>query len=165
MEKPIVQVVGPTDNWVLQKLARTLVARLPYAASAAMEPKRSAPAGIAYYVNYALYQGATSFIDVGFFTHLEESHDFLGRAHDIDWCVCMSKKYADWLREQGVEHGTRHAHSAVVREYYRSRPRRVLGVLRRLNQRLGFRFVVSKHHEGHASDDEVGSRVCFNSLV
>jgi hypothetical protein len=70
------------------------------------QPNRGTCEGVAYYMNYALFQGPTSFIDVGFFTHLEDSHDFLGRARDMDWCVCMSKKYADWLREQGIEHVT-----------------------------------------------------------
>lgn len=39
---------------------------------------------IAYYMNSALFQGPTSFVDVGCFTHLEGSHDFLGRARDMD---------------------------------------------------------------------------------
>jgi hypothetical protein len=31
MESPIVQVVGPTDQWILERLARRLAAKLPYA--------------------------------------------------------------------------------------------------------------------------------------
>ena len=54
MDETVVQVVGPTDNWVLERIARVLAAKLPYATFSEWEPKRSAPPGIAYYVNYAL---------------------------------------------------------------------------------------------------------------
>src|SRR5262245_27812288 len=104
--RPLVQVVGPTDRWILEKLARRLSAKLPYAAFVPYEPKRAAPAGIVYYVNYALYHGPTPFVDVGLFTHRDDEQDFLGRARTMDHCVCMSKCYADWLCGQGVEHVT-----------------------------------------------------------
>jgi hypothetical protein len=110
-DDPLVQVVGAADGWILEWLGRRLWTKLPYAVFANDQPDR----GIAYYMNYALFQGPTSCIDVGFFTHLEDSHDFLGRARDMDWCVCMSKKYADCLREQGAEHVT---HISMGFDYY-----------------------------------------------
>lgn len=125
-ERPVVQIVGPTDSWVLEKLARKLAAKLPYAAFTPMEPKRAAPAGIAYYVNYALFQGPTSFIDVGFFTHRDDEQGFLERARGMDHCVCMSRLYADWLRGQGVEHVT---HIPMGFDFYRFRTRLVVGVI------------------------------------
>ena len=126
MEPFIVQIVGPTDQWVLERLARRLAAKLPYARFVADQPQRNAPAGLAYYVNYALSQGPTSFIDVGFFTHRDDSHAFLERARSLDFSVCMAKMYADWLHEQGVETV---AHIPMGFDSFRYRPRLVLGVV------------------------------------
>src|SRR5262245_52032229 len=124
--KTLVQVVGPNDGWVLEKLARRLAAKLPYAVFTPNSPSRSAPAGIAYYMNYALYQGPTSFIDVGFFTHRDDDQGFLDRARSMDHCVCMSKIYADWLLAQGVKHVS---HIPMGFDSYRFRTRLVLGVV------------------------------------
>jgi glycosyltransferase involved in cell wall biosynthesis len=137
-EEPLVQVVGPADGWILERLGRRLASKLPYAAFTINQPDRGIGEGIAYYMNYALFQGPTSLIDVGFFTHLEDSHDFLGRARDMN-CVCMSKKYADWLREQGVKHVT---HIPMGFDYYRYRARLVLGVIGKLDHpRKGWHLV------------------------
>jgi len=129
MESPIVQVVGPTDQWILERLARRLAAKLPYARFVPWAPQRNAPPGLAYYVNYALYQGPTPFIDVGFFTHRDDNHSFLERARTMDFSVCMSRVYADWLREQGV---MTVAHIPMGFDFYRYRPRLVLGVVGRM---------------------------------
>jgi glycosyltransferase involved in cell wall biosynthesis len=140
----MVQVVGPADGWILERLGRRLEAKLPYATYSVGEPDRALGEGIAYYVNYAIFKGETSFIDVGFFTHLEDSHDFLGRARDMDWCVCMSKKYADWLREQGVEHVT---HIPMGFDYYRYRARLVLSVIGKLDHPRKGRQLVERVRE------------------
>ena len=80
----LVQIVGPTDNWILQKLSAVLVSKLPYAAFAAWRPKTEGK--LAYYINYALFNEPSGLIDVGFFTHRDDSHDFLLRAQRMDGC-------------------------------------------------------------------------------
>jgi hypothetical protein len=74
------QVVGPTDNWILERLARRLAALLPYAEFAPWLPHGGAGALMAYYVNYALYEEPSGLIDVGFFTHRDDGQGFLERA-------------------------------------------------------------------------------------
>src|SRR5262249_8505723 len=49
-----VQVVGPADGWVLERLARTLAAKLPYAEFVPWRPAPSPATRLAYYVHYAL---------------------------------------------------------------------------------------------------------------
>lgn len=128
-ERPaIVQIVGPTDNWILEKLARVLVAKLPYASFSPWEPTRNGPPGLAYYVNYGLFQGPTSLIDVGFFTHRDDSQGFLERARAMDYCVSMARTTADWLTAQGIRNG---CHISMGFDQLRYRPRLVLGVVGR----------------------------------
>lgn len=124
----LVQIVGPTDRWVLHSLARKLASKLPYATFAPWRP-RPLSGGIAYYVNYALYEAPSGGLDVGFFTHVEDEAGFLDRARRMDHCVSMSKLYADWLRDRGVLHAT---HVPMGFDYYRFRPKLVLGVVGRL---------------------------------
>jgi hypothetical protein len=98
----LVQVVGPTDGWVLERLARRLAAKLPYAEFVPWKPRPDGHARIAYYVNYALHEASSGLIDVAFFTHCENEEHFLEHARTVDFCVCMSRLYADWLRARGV---------------------------------------------------------------
>jgi len=135
----LVQIVGPTDNWILHELAQRLARKLPYAEFVPWQPRAGGRARLAYYVNYALYHGPSGLIDVSFFTHYEEAHQFLERARRLDSCVSMSKLYADWLRGQGVGHVV---HIPMGFDSYRYRPRLVLGVFSRLEQpRKGKRLV------------------------
>jgi hypothetical protein len=98
-----VQIVGPTDQWILQVVARKLASKLPYAEFVPWRPRPSL-GGLVYYVNYALYAEPSGGIDVGFFTHVDEDQGFLDRARQMDHCVSMSGRYADWLRDRGVAH-------------------------------------------------------------
>lgn len=124
----VVQIVGPTDNWILEKLARVLVSKLPYASFSPWEPRRNGPAGLAYYVNYALFQRSTSQIDVGFFTHRDDSQGFLERARAMNFCVSMARVTADFLAAEGVRHS---CHIPMGFDRTRYRPRLVLGVVGR----------------------------------
>jgi glycosyltransferase involved in cell wall biosynthesis len=136
---PLLQVVGPTDNWILERLARRLAAKLPYAAFVPWKPVPAAGARIAYYVNYALYQGPSGLIDAAFFTHFDEAGQFLERARRVDYCICMAKQYADWLVAQGVG---RVAHVPMGLDWYAYQPQLVLGVVGRLDHpRKGGRLV------------------------
>jgi hypothetical protein len=128
--RPLVQVIGPTDRWVLERLARRLAAKLPYAAFVPWRPQPAGGRVLAFYVNYALYGGPSGGIDVGFFTHYDGAHQFLERARRLDFCVCMSRTYADWLAAQGVSHV---AHIPMGFDFYRYRPRLLLGVAGKLD--------------------------------
>src|SRR5260370_24073840 len=121
-----VQIVAPTDGWILERLARTLAAKLPYAELVPTGAKPSPGVSLVYYVNYFLYNGPRGVLDVGFFTHLDESCQFLERARRMDFCVCMSRKYENWLLDQDVQKVT-----CITMGYdsFRYRPRLVLGVV------------------------------------
>ena len=121
----MLQIVAPSDNWILERLADRLASKLPYAelvstSSMTKETK------LAFYVNYALYREPSGLIDVGFFTHLDEQHLFLERARRMDHCVCQARKYADWLLSHGVQHVS---HIPMGYDSFRFRPKLVLGVV------------------------------------
>jgi glycosyltransferase involved in cell wall biosynthesis len=135
----LVQVVGPTDDWVLERLARRLAAKLPYAEFVPWRPCAGGAARLAYYVNYALYRGPSGLIDAAFFTHLDDAHHFLGRARRVELCVCQARLYAEWLRARGVRNVV---HVPMGFDAYRYRPRLVLGVVGRLDHpRKGLHLV------------------------
>lgn len=125
---PLVQIVGPTDNWILQKLASVLVSKLPYAVFSPWRPGRQGQ--LLYYVNYALYAEPSGLIDVGFFTHRDDSHEFLNRAQQMHCCVCMAEVYAGWLRDKTTREVV---HIRTGFDSYRYRPSLVLGVIGRLD--------------------------------
>ncbi len=161
-DAPVIQVVGPTDQWILERLARKLAAKLPYAEFVPWKPRPTAATRLVYYVNYALYAGASGLIDVGFFTHEDPAHQFLERARQVDFCVCMSKTYADRLEAQGIAHV---AHVPMGFDAYRYRPRLVLGVIglldhprkgKQLVERLrALPFVEIVATEGRVADEEL----------
>lgn len=134
---PMVQIVGPTDNWILQKLSKILVSKLPYATFSEWRPSQAGH--LAYYVNYALFHAPSGLIDVGFFTHREDSHEFLTRAQQMDCCVCMARIYADWLRDRTTKEVI---HIPMGYDACRYRPSLVLGVIGKLeNPRKGRHLV------------------------
>jgi hypothetical protein len=124
---PMVQIVGPTDNWILQKLSKILVSKLPYASFSEWRPSQAGH--LAYYMNYALFHAPSGLIDVGFFTHREDSHEFLTRAQQMDCCVCMARTYADWLRDRTTKEVI---HIPMGYDACRYRPSLVLGVIGKL---------------------------------
>ena len=84
MPEPIVQIVGPTDGWVLETLARRLADKLPDAEFVPWKPAPRHCTALAYYVNYALYEGPSGLLDVAFFTHRDDDQQFLARARRVD---------------------------------------------------------------------------------
>ncbi len=136
---PLVQIVGPTDNWILQKLSSVLVGKLPYAKFSAWRPDREG--SLAYYVNYALYEQPSGLIDVGFFTHRDDTHDFLERARSMQCCICMAKVYADWLKDRTPRDVV---HIRMGFDAYRYRPSLVLGVIGRLDHPRKGRHLVER---------------------
>src|SRR5262249_49115215 len=71
--KVVVQVVGPSDNWVLETIASRLAAKLPYAQLVSPAHPPDGSVKLRYYVNYALYVQPSGVLDVGFFTHRDEA--------------------------------------------------------------------------------------------
>jgi hypothetical protein len=128
---PGVQVVGPEDGWILERIARRLASKLPYAILTRPGTKPAPHIALVYYVNYYLYNGPSGVLDVGYFTHADEANDFLARGRRMDYCVCMSRVYEDWLKAQGVTHVTC---IPMAYDSYRYRPRLVLGVIGLLDQ-------------------------------
>jgi hypothetical protein len=126
---PVVQIVGPTDGWVLERQARILATKLPYAEFVPGRPRPREETALIYYFNYALYPGPSGLIDVGFFTHRDDAQGFLDKARRVDCCVCMARQYADWLRGEGVRDVV---HIPMGFDAYRYRPTLVLGVVGRL---------------------------------
>lgn len=136
-ENSLIQIVGPTDNWVLQKLASILVRKLPYASFSAWRPQRHGV--LAYYVNYALFEAPSGLLDVGFFTHRDESFEFQNRASAMDACVCMARIYSDWLKQITAKPVV---HIPMGFDSLRYRPSLVLGVIGQLdNPRKGVHLV------------------------
>jgi hypothetical protein len=126
LEPSLVQIVGPDDQWILERQARQLVSKLPYARFVPWRPALDVPAGLVYYMNYALFERKTHHIDVGFFTHRDDDQQFLERARAMDHAVCMSTIYANWLKAEGVETVS---HIKTGFDFYRFRPRLVVGVI------------------------------------
>jgi hypothetical protein len=137
----VVQVVGPADGWVLERLARRLAAKLPYACFAAWEPAPGPATRLVYYVNYALYRRPSGRVDVGFFTHRDDAQGFLETARRVDGCVCMARRYADELRRQGVREV---CHVPMGFDARRYRPRLVLAVVGRLDHPRKGRALVER---------------------
>jgi glycosyltransferase involved in cell wall biosynthesis len=142
--EPVVQVIGPADGWILERLARTLAAKLPYAEFVHWRPKPRTSTLLAYYINYALFQSPSGLIDVVFFTHPDESHQSLERALRADACVAMARQYADQLSAQGVRAVI---HIPMSFDSYRFRPRLVLGVIGRLEHPRKGRDLVDRIRE------------------
>jgi hypothetical protein len=116
-----------------------LGAKLPYARFVAGQPEPDGLVRLAYYINYALWQKPSGLIDVGFFTHLDESNRCLERARAMQYCVCQCRQYADWLLKQGAKSVT---YIPMGYDAYRYRPRLVLGVVGLLNHpRKGWHLV------------------------
>jgi glycosyltransferase involved in cell wall biosynthesis len=137
----MVQIIGPADGWVLEKLARILAAKLPYAEFVPWHPRPGSTTKLAYYVNYALYHGPSGLVDVGFFTHHDEEQQFLPRARRLDYCVSMSRLYADWLLAHGIQHVE---HIPIGCDYYRYQPRLVLAVVGKLDHPRKGRHLVKR---------------------
>jgi hypothetical protein len=127
--EPLLQVVGPEDNWVLERLARTLATKLPYAAFVPWAPRPTSATRLAYYINYALFDRPSGLLDVVFFTHPDEAHQSVERARRADACVCMASQYVHWLATRGVREVT---HIPMGFDWYTYRPRLVLAVVGRL---------------------------------
>ncbi len=93
-----IQIVYPTDGWILNKLGKLLSDRVPDAVGSPDQPDRNAPFDITYFINYYLYKPQRCYSNPfgklrnsrilgGFFTHRQGKH-FDRRARQMDFCIC-----------------------------------------------------------------------------
>jgi glycosyltransferase involved in cell wall biosynthesis len=99
-----IHVVLADEGWILEQCGRALERRLPYVR---VDTSADPSAAINYYVNYSARRGRASAIEIALFTHVEErvpevAARFFEVARAMTTCICMSRIYADRLREAGV---------------------------------------------------------------
>jgi glycosyltransferase involved in cell wall biosynthesis len=107
-----VQVVHSGNAWVLRRLARYLIDRLPYVHGAPWRPSAVREFDLTYYVNYqlcrrpraplrraVLWRKPRSRLVGAFFPHREGTDFFDEVARELDFCVAPSARYANYLRE------------------------------------------------------------------
>jgi len=87
-----VQVVYPTDNWILEKWGEYLVNGIDFVTGSHWNSSDKIRWDLTYFVNYALYKPCNSKIVGGYFTH-EENKRFKEIAKKMDFVVCMCEKY------------------------------------------------------------------------
>jgi glycosyltransferase involved in cell wall biosynthesis/predicted SAM-dependent methyltransferase len=94
-------------GWILERMGIELERHLDYVSVGdAPDPN----ATINYHINYHAFKRKGA-CDMAFFTHIEESVPavrelFFATARTVDHCVCMSKKYEEILRANGVDRVT-----------------------------------------------------------
>jgi glycosyltransferase involved in cell wall biosynthesis len=104
-----VQIVHPTDGWILQKLAMMLIDNIDYVTGSPDKPNTTEKWDLTYYVNYYLYKPErglhslfyatrNSRISGGFFTHKEKGLSFEKRARQLDFCICPCTLTRDYLK-------------------------------------------------------------------
>lgn len=86
--------------WILDRIVKELLDRLDYIYCY----DEIKAADINYYVNWHAFRKKTDGIDVAFFTHFEDGQkeDFVSVAGQVDYAVCMSKKYKNFLEDCGM---------------------------------------------------------------
>lgn len=102
-----VHIVISDRGWILERLAKEIASRYEYVTySTTANPE----APIQYYMTYSTWKGRVSPFEISFFTHLEPQgkarERFFQVAKNTDYCVCMSRKYEEILRQHGIAHVT-----------------------------------------------------------
>ena len=92
------------QGWILEKCAREIADR---ANNITYGLDVNPSADIQYYVNYSCYRERVSPTEVGYFTHIEPFKEakqrFFDVAREVDFCVSHAKRYANALRDEGIE--------------------------------------------------------------
>jgi glycosyltransferase involved in cell wall biosynthesis len=107
-----VNIVAPRDNWILKKVCKELCRRLDYSVLTKVSKNKNINEfDINYYINYSLFSQKSKNIDIGLFTHVDHRLEyhyerFFNIARNVDFCICMSKKYEDILKENGIKNVT-----------------------------------------------------------
>jgi len=106
--KARVNVICPTDGWILNRMGIELKQRLPYVALNAPNKNNYE---INYYINHSTFKEASMRVDIAFFAHVEEDNPilrdrFFKVADSVQACVCHSNKYAQILKKYGKRNVT-----------------------------------------------------------
>ncbi|OGS33737.1 MAG: hypothetical protein A2293_14380 [Elusimicrobia bacterium RIFOXYB2_FULL_49_7] len=95
--RPRIQIVAPTDSWILQKMGQELLQRIPFIHYSPWKADQREKWDIVYFINYALFQPVPKARYIGgYFTH-KENDQFERIARQMHFTVNMSKKYAQLL--------------------------------------------------------------------
>lgn len=90
-------------GWILEKLAKEIAQRSDLV-TYSTEPDPTAD--LQYYINYSCRRRRIGKVEIAFFTHSERDESARKRyfdiANDVEHVVCMSKRYADELRDTGL---------------------------------------------------------------
>ena len=109
---PPIAIMYPHDGWILERLARELLARIPESRGIEFEtPGIWEPDGILntgeqkinYFINHGAMKQKTSKTDIALFTHPEPDGKFFEIAKMADMAICLCDKYRDELRAVGVD--------------------------------------------------------------
>ena len=94
-----IQIVYPNDGWILKRYGDEILKYYPGYKGMTMEPDLEQEWDVTYFINYALYKPVPKSKLVGaYFTH-REGQSFELIAFNCDFCVSMSDKYAEFLKE------------------------------------------------------------------
>ena len=116
-------------DWILEKCAYEIASRAYYI-NYALDDDPSAD--LTYYINYHSFSGKKYGKQVAFFTHLEKDEANIKRFFDVarqmDYCICMSNKYADMLIQHKIKNVKVIAPGVDLKTFY---PKVHIGVIGR----------------------------------
>jgi glycosyltransferase involved in cell wall biosynthesis len=119
-------------DWILERCASEIAKR---AANVTYGETADYAADIQYYLNYSARKKRISPVEIAFFTHSEQTPSARARyfeaAREVDVPVCMSRRYADELREAGIGAVETIAPGVDLEEF---RPKVRIGVIGRTYQ-------------------------------
>jgi glycosyltransferase involved in cell wall biosynthesis len=96
--RPRIQIVAPTDSWILERMGGCLARHIPGASLSDWKPDESRSWDLTYFVNYALYRPSRNAgVTGGWFTH-KENDSFELIAREMDFAVSQAKRYVPLLR-------------------------------------------------------------------
>ncbi|BAH73799.1 putative glycosyltransferase [Solidesulfovibrio magneticus RS-1] len=100
-----INIVTSDKGWILEKLATEITSRVPYTTYTDAEDLKS---DIQYYITYSRRIRRFSPIEIACYTHQEHDKEaanlFFSTASEVEYCICMSKRYEDVLRGHGLTH-------------------------------------------------------------
>lgn len=95
---PRIQIVSPTDSWILEKMGQELARNIPCVRHFKWKPDLEEKWDVVYFINYFLFQPVPNARLVGgYFTH-QENDRFVDIARQMNFAVSMSEKYAAVLK-------------------------------------------------------------------